>query len=335
MAEVNRIKVVEQAEIDTSLWKISTIGAVGATLAALSGYALLMAFENENALYYFSSVAGLFIFLNIFILQTLLIKYFQTQIVIIIAEIAAFSAFFAQGMWQAFSGTFIVLFIVGVAIVILGARTGRKHLQTNLEVGFFDFSTKTLRNVANGLVLLIVLFYLSFNGAHGVPLSQEMLNATLRFSEPFTQKYLPALSFNSTMHEFLQDLALNVLSAEERRRLEKLTTESRAGLVSNAVQNLKTEINRYIDISNVNEEDPLSVALYRLIAEKFAAANRAVQTSILISGGILLFTILRLFVWPLTILVTFTSYVMYQILLALGFARITLETRTREMILMP
>lgn len=98
MAEVNRIKVVEQAEIDTSLWKISTIGAVGATLAALSGYALLMAFENENALYYFSSVAGLFIFLNIFILQTLLIKYFQTQIVIIIAEIAAFSAFFAQGM---------------------------------------------------------------------------------------------------------------------------------------------------------------------------------------------------------------------------------------------
>lgn len=324
-----------EAEVDTSRWKIFLIGSLGVVLAALSGYTLLASFKTGLALYYLSFIGTLFLFLNIFVLQTLLIKYFQTQALIIIAELAVFSAFFIQILWRSLSGTFIILFAIAAALVVISAQSGRNNMQTSLKVHFFTFSAKTLRSATSGLVLLIVLFYLAFNGNRGAPLSQEVINAVLRFSEPFAQTQIPALSFNLTVREFLEKLALSGLTAEERERLVTLPAVARSGFITNAVQNVKDLIGRYVMLENVNENDKLSVAIYRLITEKFAAASPSLQTSILITSGLLLFTILRVLVWPLTILVTFSAYIIYQILLALGFARIALEIRSREIVLMP
>ena len=324
-----------EAEIDTSRWKIFLIGSLGVIFAALSGYALLASFKTGLAIYYFSLVGALFLFLNAFVLQTMLIKYFQTQTFIIIAELTIFSAFFIQIIWQALSGTFIILFAIAVALIIIGAQSGQNHLQTSLKVQFFNFSAKALRGAVNGLILLIVLFYLIFNSGKGTPLSQEIINAVLRFSEPFAQTQIPTLSFNLTVREFLEELALSGLTAEEREWLNALPAVARHNFITNAVQNVKDLMGKYVTLENINENDIISVAIYDLIAEKFTEANPSLQTSILIIIGLLLFTILRILILPLTILVGFSAYIIYQILLALGFVRIALEARTREIVLMP
>lgn len=332
MMAANLERVVE---IDTSLWKISLLGIAGTAFAALSGYYLLAAFQNGEARYYYFALAGFFFFLIVFLLQTLLIKYFQTQILIIALEVAALVAFFGDVVWRMLSGTFLFLLIAGVALIIAGAYSGQQHSKSSLKIHFFKFASKTLQQTANGLVLIVVLLYLGFNGSRGVPLSQEMLNAILKLSEPFARQYLPSLSLNMTVKEFFQEVALSSLTAEERQRLESLSPVIRANFTEGAIRALKTKINNLIDLSNVNDKDKIPVALYRLIIEKFTAANRAIQTSIIVTGGTLLFLILRIFIWPLTLLVNATAFFIFQILLATRFARIALEMRTKEVILMP
>jgi len=332
MTETNRDLA---AEVDTSGWKISLIAIIGIVSAALSGYTLFTAFNLGGANYYLYFVITLFLFLNAFVIQTLFVKYFQFQILIIAAELLVFSAFFYGITWRMLSASSLALFFTGAALVTFGAYTGRDSLKNNLKIQFWNFSSKSLRSASNGIIIFIVLFYIGFNGTSGAPLSEETIKVAIGFSDPLIRTYIPGISLNVTAGEFLREAALSGLGADERQRLETLPETTRDGFITNAVKNLTSAISKYTDISNVNLDDPLHLAIYKFIAEKFSSASPTIQLIIVASSGLFLFGILRFSIWPLTILVMFSSYLVYQILLALGFARIELETRSKEIVLIP
>ncbi|MBI4119282.1 MAG: hypothetical protein HY456_00355, partial [Parcubacteria group bacterium] len=196
------------AEVDTSLGKIIFLSLVSILLAALSGYLLLAAFQNGEARSYFWAIITLCLFLAAFVLHTLLIKYFQTQVLIIILESAALTAFFLQPFIKFLSIVTLTLWSVGMLFLIWGAYAGYQYLQSNLKIKFFQLATRTLRGASTGLAIILVILYIAFYGTQGIPLSQGTVQLFLRTMQPFAQRYVASFSLDLTINDLFREIII-------------------------------------------------------------------------------------------------------------------------------
>ncbi|MBI4119656.1 MAG: hypothetical protein HY456_02305, partial [Parcubacteria group bacterium] len=171
-------------------------------------------------------------------------------------------------------------------------------------------------------------------GTQGIPLSQGTVQLFLRTMQPFAQRYVASFSLDLTINDLFREIIISNLSDEELKKLNTLPPTLRNAFLERSAAEIRAGIGQYIDISNIDGNDKIPDAFYKFIVEKFAKSSRPLQTTIFSGAGILLFLMFRTAIWLLTLVASFVSFLIYEIMMVTGFARVSLETRSKEVVLM-
>ena len=74
-------------------------------------------------------------------------------------------------------------------------------------------------------------------------------------------------------------------------------------------------------------------SLYQIAREKFLNLSERGKQIVFAIIGLLIFLTIEAISWPLRSVISILTFVIYEILLAIGFARISLEQRSKETII--
>jgi len=318
------------------------LGAV-ASVATVSGFnSLLM---SLSALYFWPTVLAFTFFLVVVILQVFLIKGLGKLTTIAFAMSVAPLALF----WSRIYPQISMVLIAGMALLFIflfvAMRRGRNVVENSIKLKFFDIAKSFVPKVATGFLLLAcVLLYLNyFEWGNFTPaMGHEIVTSVLLSAEPVVKVIVPSVSLSVTVKQLLESIATDQLRntklqvpgvsggpETDFRSLPKLDQQNLIGQATN--QLLGVFESRF---GVVNPDEKLTDFAYDLV-NKYVAASLGGSPWILpLVVLVLFFTamkgILALLYWFFTLL----AYLVFKLLVLLGFAYFNLETRSREFILL-
>jgi len=146
---------------------------------------------------------------------------------------------------------------------------------------------------------------------------------------PLIQKIFPGINPTMTMDQAVRVIAQNQLNRApgfqllpQKAQEQELKKQSTL-LLGNLSQYFGVEINPRLNISD---------AIFEAVKKKFESLPDNIKTVIFIGVGFLIFLAIETFAWPLKVVIGFLAFVVYEILMTARFAKITVETRSKEII---
>jgi hypothetical protein len=320
-------KIISEADVDYSLWKILLISFFGFIASTTAGYFI----GQGDFLTGLLSVIGFFAFLS---LQVFLVKGFGKIALAILAESIGLVA--ASGLVKFGQIPFWILLAAGAIFfffTLAAARTGRKYAENSLKLNFFRTTYSLLpRAIIAMIVFVSVIYGASFNPVKF--LSPASFSAVLRPFQPLLSRYLPGVTFDSTMRAFLAKSAELTLQQQMiSGQFELPAGQTSNQIIAGTAANFSTQLERYL--GPIDPSKTISETIYSAVDQKLSnliASWPAFLVSIVI--GVLVFLLLKsvafLVFWP----TAFLGLIFYEVLLMIGFVRVSLETRSREIVLL-
>ncbi len=335
-----------EAEADRRPWKIVIWGA----LSIAAGFLFVASFErwilSAQSFYFWSMVVSAIVFWSFATLQVLFVKGLGKLALITFLECLAPLFAFWPHVYPAPS--YVLLGGAGVAFILAFAalRRGRSFSQNSVEIRFFDVAKVFLpRFVAAWLVFLSVLFYLSYFtwGYFSPSLRTAFLSGAVTAAAPALKVWIPEFSLNVSVHDFIQNVAKSQLQAEQFNPLgtsdkqftvsfSQLSPKQQDELLSSATQSLEQTFAERFGTFDPNE-NMLQFAdnLVTFYFNNFLGRTSWLTPVIVAAAVFFLFKgIVALFYW----LIALVAFIIYKILIVLGFAYTNIESRSREFVLL-
>ena len=267
-------------------------------------------------------------FLVIFILQTFFIRSnIHFGLVFLLQSFALIGFFFNATL------PITIMFVVIYAMLYSTSYTGRKILDNTLKVDFWNISKLVAPKgiiVVTLLVSVFVPLHLQTSG-DGIPLSAAAFDAILRSGNVFMQRFYPGIDTTKSLEQFARtatEQQLNVIPGANA-----LPANAKEQLVRKGMQDVYKQVFSATGVQ-VNPKDPLSKSAYAVLQKKFNGLQDATKTWIFVLAGSLIFISIASIIWPIRILVSLIAYVVYESMIALGFIRLTIEERPKEILLL-
>ena len=320
--------LINPSKINTSVramgsWKSIGLDVVAVLSAALFGY-----------LYYRYLTQGLSVWILLAaitffgvssVIEAFLSKGTMRSVLVICLEAAAALGFFWKDNLQ------IIGIIAAIMIVMLawGHFSARARLRNGIEIPFFGVSGDMLGKFTTGLLLFMILAYVPQIGGNALVVSQQSFRTFFDWTSGFINGFYPELSLNGTFGNFAQ--SVSKMELQNNPSFKSLNTAQQHVALQQATNQFT---------QNFLESTSGSVATSSLTSDAFYNVMNGVlgawqsQSSGWFDVGwvTVLFIGLRtlgiLFVW----VTQFISLMFYELLLALGFMKITEETHQREII---
>lgn len=259
------------------------------------------------------------------VLQTFLAKEMGRRFFILLLEIGALLAFFYD---------FDLKFLGAAAGIMLvfslwGDILGRRELENSLQIRFFRTAKPILKKLTTALALLLIVLYLPQWHRSSVFVPEETFQGFFDWAANLTSNFYPNISFNSSFGALTEDLAAAKLAGDPLFR--ELQPSTRASVLKETADQVAASLSESLGI-DILAEDSVSGVFYDFIVKLLEGWRDRFQDVFLFGWVAMVFFILRgfgiIFYW----VVGFLAFIVYQILLASGFMRITGETRTHEII---
>ncbi len=341
----------KEAEEDKSWWKLiflALLGA-GANWGAFYYFARFMAGLTAPSFWLF---VALFVLSLIFVvLETFFIKSFwRLFVTVAVGTFAPLLVFYHEfgNANQNFMRILILGFIVGFYFVFSGIRRGHRMLGNSLKVRFFEVSRRILPRAASGfLIALAVVFYLSYFSWNLAPRNagEILVDGMIRSAEPVAGIVVPglAMSGDEKMGDFLKSVAeseaqkvkINVTDQNQDiigETFNSLPPDYQAQVVSQITDQLeaglKSKFAAFDPNQTVSEFAYMAASQYFLKFEFWLGPYAPI-----ILAAILFFVAkgaMALFYW----LIELMAFLLLKIFIVFGFAYTTLETKTREFLLL-
>ncbi len=280
------------------------------------------------------------------ILQVCFIKSLTKLNLIVFFETLAAVAIFYKLLYprpplSLVSGALLFLFFLG-----LGVNHGLKLLENSVRVKFILTAKMIIPKAVTAiLIFLTAMLYLNyfvlgkFNDAKG-----ELLTAKLMLlTKPLLKSLAPDFSPDKKVSEFFTSLAENQLAKLKVKQatgiidnfqvdFNQLSPEARKEITATAAAQLKTAAEKVVGPLNPN--DFLARAVFKGVKNYFGNLPKNFKPIFGIIVAFSFFALMKgaaiLFYW----LIEFAALLLYKILLISGFAYVTMESRTREFILL-
>lgn len=302
------------------LWVLGIISAFGIS------WFLKDFFEssNWNALILASVLT--FVFLVLFLLQTIFTKEKKVSAFIIFLESAAMAAIF---MTKSFA---ISAFIPIVFLIFFwGYRRGRKILDNGLKIDFWGTSRVVLsKGVVAAAILAggILPFYLNTTDAK-FPVSPFLFEELVDSGSFAINKFLPGFNASSTIEEIALENSKNQLN--RMVGAYSLPKETKQEIINEGMEAFYDNISNALGI----EVDPklnIPESLYNVSKNWFLGLTDKEKRMFFAGFGIFVFLTIEAISWPLRIIISIFAFIIYEILIALGFASIEFEARSKEVL---
>lgn len=290
-----------QSEVDISDWRLYAFIVGGVLSAAAFGYS----FSVLNLIG--AAIAGL-VFLAITVLQAFFIKSGMLSAAIIFGEsIAAVIPFLTRPAGYSVSAV-LCLFV----FIWLGNMQGREQRLNQIKIRFFQIERIVSAKSLTALALFISIFYVSGVNLDDPSLLRGYVRSFIRPATPIAQKIInPAFSFDMTMKEFASLISDQGVPPEQT--LNALRTAYKV---------------------NFTNAETVADALYNYASDRIVKIPESVRAYTPFAAVLIVFLVAKSFTIFIQWAMAPVIYLIYELLMALGFARISLESRSREIIIL-
>lgn len=328
-------QISKDIEIDVSIPKIAGLG-LASTAAAFGAGLLFNAFLMEGALAYAIGASILAIlFLALFFLNTLFIKTAWVANVIVLAESMAF----VVGVHDTMGSATVLGGLIMCAVLISAAYIGREYLENFMRIRLWQVGRITIARAIIALAVFISM--VSYSNIENIVKNQQgffvsvgTFERVLQQSVALVQNWIPELDFAKPIGKVIEDVAMR--QVQQNEVANKLPEAAQKQLIVQTKEELQNRIAAYFGVGahTIDLGDSTSEEIYELTAQKFNGLddeNKQKVASVI--AIIIFFTIVGIGL-PLRLCVTLLAIILYEILLGMGFARVTLEGRSREIIML-
>jgi len=321
------LKKPEDAEADYSLWKIIAVIAVTAASAALFGLTLSHQFSLSRVF-----GAGL-LFAAFITIQPLLIKD-RNKILfsVFLSVISLFLPLFLSDI-PFFSPVFFSVMAASFIFLVWGQLSGKEELDNALRIRFSKLSGRVLSKSLTAIALTAaIVFGWSFN--INTLFSEKFINSIIDISKPVIGYYVPNFDPAMNFRDFLAVSAKQTLAGNNVVEFNLMPETLKNQLINQTVENSRRSLENNFGI-NIDLDLSFSENVRNAITEKLKDPASLIPADHLsIAAAIIIFLIARGTLWIFSWLVAALSFFVYQTLLAISFAEVTLETRSKEVILL-
>lgn len=232
-------------------------------------------------------------------------------------------------------------------VVSLSGIISAKHILDNsLRVRFFSAAKPALAKFTTGILIFVsVIFYVSYFQWNywNESISLKTGNLAVGLIEPSLKIAFPGTNADQSINEFLTRIAeieLQKLSAkslsnanDDGFNLNSLTPNDRKIVISNTVAKIKESLESQPVVGAFSDTEKVRDVLYRVIKNYVSNLYQKTDKTVFgaISALILFFTLkttIAVFYW----LIELFAFIVYKLLMVLGFAYISFESSRKETI---
>ncbi len=322
MAELSLINEQsnETADTDRSIAKMAAVIFSAVVFAALFGYFL----SQLNLVY---SLIAITLFLAVFALQAFFIKDWNVTLFAVFAEVAAIVVPFHKSFSLLLLGLFFLFFL----FLFFAVLSGRRELQNALHIPFFKVAKSILVNGMIAVVLLISSIFI-FGGLGNNLMTEENFQAVLDPAiAPVMQPVFPNSSVGMPLESVISEFVKKQLQDTDQFKAlsESAKNDYLGKVVKEEVKVIEKSLNMPLDFSKSISQNVYMIAV-SLINKLEPQYKDYVGLIILIAIWLTIGSVVSIFYIPVAIV----TYIIFEILLAVEFAVIQYESRSREIIIL-
>lgn len=317
---------MNEADVDRSLAKIIALGFLGVVAAAAAGFFLSQYAETAANANFWLLSGALTALLTVVLLQTFFVKS--------LGKLAALGAAYAIALTAPLAATLSPLALAGggaaLAGIIWGNFSGNRELKDRVKIRFFRVSRIALGKAATGLSLFLTLYYLGTQSG-GLAISKPLFEQLVLPGTSVAERFFPGVSFTDTFRNAVTEVAAN--QAKAVPGFELLPPAAQHELLTSAAKEFEARAAGFLGITVRPDERIVDLLYASLEARLRNLSDNARQLALLAIGAVIFFAIRGagvLFIWAASAI----GFVVYEILIALGFAAIVLEGGSREIIIL-
>jgi len=246
---------------------------------------------------------------------------------------AGLSVIFSLAVFYDYFST--VLIVSGIFIFLIfvwGIRKLSLEMENTLKIDFFRLVKIFLSKIALGLVIMTCVFgYFLLPAGKGFLISFENFQSfVLKPNEGLLGLFIPNFSFQKSVQSVLGDLVEQKLQANPD--FDKLPAAAKEIFVESTIQTQFLDGLEKSLGTKISSQDSISKVIYDFLVTKFSQLNESVKNLITIGFFVILFFIIQTIFVPVKWLLSFVLFLIYMSLLAINFASIRLESRSKEVL---
>ena len=320
--------LIDQSKVSATgrrpgFWRSLCLDAVAILSAALFGYLYYRYLTQGLSVWLL--LASLILFGVTSVMEVFLARSVGRSFLVILLETVAALGFFWRDNLQIIG----IIALIMLVMLVWGHFSAHAQVRNGIEVPFFGASGNVLGKFTTAVLLFMILAYVPQIGGNALVVSQQSFRTFFDWTSDLVNGFYPELSLNGSFGNFAQSVSKMELAnnssfqslntAQQNVAIQQQTAQFTQSFLQGATQ-------------PVASSSPTSDAFYNVLDGVLNAWQSQSSGWFDIGWVTVLFIGLRtigiLFVW----LVQFVSLVVYEILLASGFMKISEESRQREVI---
>ncbi|HDH31235.1 MAG TPA: hypothetical protein ENH26_00470 [Candidatus Wolfebacteria bacterium] len=330
---------LDEAEVDRSKIKIGILAGLGVISFFLFGFFLkLFILENASNSFIFLSAAAV-VFLIIFLLQILFIKTLWRVNFIIFLEVIGLTA----GFYDKISFTLLITSLIVFLVLMWASYNGRREFHNMLKMRFFRISKIVFPKAIMGLALFASVIYYSLSGLGAYAEDPELVEGFFIPQSTFEKiispaaniinklNILPEFDFSASIGDLVKNMAQEQIN--ESPQLQMLPEAVKEQMIVKAIKKIEIQISDFLGMP-IKSEAKISATLYNVMVDKFSGLPKNIKSAILIGIAVIIFLTIEGIAWPIRWVIAVFAWLIYELLLAAGFANIVLEGKSRELIIL-
>lgn len=328
----------KEAEEDRSIWKIIVLAIVGAGLifGATYFFNTFLLTANYRILLLSSILGGGFFIVTV--LETLFIKSrFKIGVIMLLNSIVPLAVFYPE-LYPNPSVILLTGSLLLFVFLIFAVTNALKMLSNSLKIRFFSISKAVLSKAVTGLLIFLsVVLYLQYFGwgRFNDALGRDLVGQTLDSSRPIVGLWFSGVSFSGTVGDFLDGITesqLRKIGPNGARDFQKLSPPEKTEAIRQLSLKLKKELEKVV--GPLRTDQPLKEAVYSIGKGYVNNLSPTVQSALGVLAALAFFLTVKGIAVLLYWLIGLMAFVVYKFLLIIGFAHISLESRSREFVML-
>lgn len=332
LAELKKYSIGQEPEKDQTNVKIASLIFFGLIFSSLFGFSLNLFLTQQDYFYFFTALLAFFVFLSVFLLQTLFIEEFWKAFVAVLIEwlgiLLAFNfdkiKIMALPDWRFLIGSGLAFLVL-----LLSVKKSRDIMKDIVKIRFWKISRAVLPTAIAALFLFASAAYVYGTDKKGFIIPYSDFKYLISSSDFLTKKIYPEFNSSWTIAELTSYLAEKQM--EKMPQFEFLSKAVKKTAVNAAVKDFEKKISDFAGIA-ISAKLQITEAAYEILKSKLSILPPSSQNLISFSVFLLVFLLLEGVAVFVRLLVVLLAFILYEVLLAADFAKISYEGISKEYI---
>ncbi len=335
----------EQKEKNYYGLKITILTVIVVLFAFLLGFSIAKVFIHAKifnlSAYYFLGVSVL-LFLSFFSLESVFgrnsrILYSIGEALIVMLGYLFGKESFAFGLGE------LILLAVLVGFFFWGRFAISKRKEEMMKMYWQKIIRRGVSLVLTGLIIFWSIgFGLAIweNPDNGFFVTPKGLEKFLNYNNFLVRFYLPDFTWSMTVDKFITSLSEKTINSTLEKTFGNQFEQNIKGnidvvnqqkqiLMDESISSLRLKLSEILN-KPLTGQETLAETAYQWLFGKFQSIPQNMRDYLLVALMIILFITLKIFAPLIALIVRFFSFLIYEVLMALGFATIGYESRNKE-----